>query len=1064
MAKRPGIFQRILSRFKGRKDAAPAPAPDKPGAPKERPKKPLHSSFEPLEGRIAPAILLNPSTVQYRDVDGDLVTVRFSKAIFAEGTGLNAQLDRVFKFDTGNVRADGNADSAQVLQTLDLTGVTTSVFEQGKSPVNGASISITADTAGGAGDGLVDVGYVKATLGATNGIVLGKVLIEGDLGRIDAGTALKPVGVKSLVVNSMGVRGTTTQASGGTLNSTVYGVVESLSVNDDFKDAIFRVENGNFIGGKTLPGNIGALRIGGKIFTTTNLAATDAGSIVTDGNIGSVVIGTLPDDGIFGGTGQGSGRVHAGGKIGTVAIQGDIRGSAGKDSGQISADRGMGDVTLRFSLFAGAGENSGRIVSSSGTIGKISLQAIRGEASVDGGASGKNSATISAPNGIAGLKITHGEAIRGGAGEGSGSVSAVNGSIGPIVIAGSVQGGAGASSARIFAGVDIASATIGIVTGGGGNESALLRAGDDIGVVTVASLNGGAGNESGGIRVGDRLQSLVVFRTISGGAGDDSGAVRAADIGAVTVQNTFAAEGALVAGAGQRSGYIEARTSAGKVKVIGSLDGTTSSADEGAGSIVVGGNVGTISVSGSLLGGAVAETGAIVVRGKAASVSIGGNLVGGSGAYSGSISVEGALTTAAVVGNLAGGGGVFSGSIVVGTDFTVPAGIKSLNIGGTLTGGSGINSAVVSAGGAIGVATLGKSAAAGSDVIKGGSGGGSGGIFGGGGLGVVKVLGNLAGGDGTASGTVRAGGVAAQITISGGISGGSGSQSGSVRILDAGDVGGILSSLTAGALLGGSGDDSGQIYSDGSIAKLSISQSNGASGARSGSIIAGFGTVAADEGLVKAGRITNAKIGADAQAGAGTESGSIIAAGSLKTLSIGGAATGSVISAGREIGSITAASMQGVRILALGQAVQKSTDLAIARITIVGTISGSEILAGFDRFGNATNGNAQIGTVIVGGDWAGTSMAAGVEDTDADGFGDEDDAAVAGASASIISRIASVKITGEVLGRADASQVGFVARQIDSIRIGGTSVALTPAKNTIVLATNLNEITIREVA
>jgi hypothetical protein len=222
--------------------------------------------------------------------------------------------------------------------------------------------------------------------------------------------------------------------------------------------------------------------------------------------------------------------------------------------------------------------------------------------------------------------------------------------------------------------------------------------------------------------------------------------------------------------------------------------------------------------------------------------------------------------------------------------------------------------------------------------------------------------------------------------------------------------------------------------------------------------------VAADEGLVKTGRITLAKIAADLQAGGGAESGSVISAGALKSLEIKGAATGSVISAGREICAISAASLQGVRILALGQAVQKTTDLAIARITIAGTVAGSEIFAGFDRFGNATNGNAQIGKVTVGGNWAGSSMSAGVNDVDGDGFGDEDDAAVSGASATIISRIASVTISGEILGRADASQVGFVARQIDSIRIGGSAVALTPAKNTIVLATNLNEITIREVA
>ncbi len=585
-----------------------------------------------------------------------------------------------------------------------------------------------------------------------------------------------------------------------------------------------------------------------------------------------------------------------------------------------------------------------------------------------------------------------------------------------------------------------------------------------MGGVSVASLSGGAGNNSGGIQVGDRLNTLLVYKTILGGAGDNSGAVRAGEIGVVSVQNIFAADGGIVAGAGLRSGTIEASAGAGKIKIIGSLDGSTANADEGAGSIVIGGNVGSISVSGSLLGGAVAETGAIVIRGKAASISIGGNLVGGAGAYSGGISAEGALAAVAVTGNLSGGAGLYSGSIVAGTDFTTPGNITSLTVGGALLGGAGINSAVVFAGGSIAKASIGKSLTPGGDAIKGGIGNGSGGIFGGAGLGVVTVFGNVAGGGGIASGTIRAGGVAKSLVIAGDILGAGGAQSGSIRITDFGEIGGVLSSLRVNALLGGAGDDSGQIQADNSISNLFIAQVNGAAGARSGSIFAGFGAVAADEGLVKTGRISLVKIAADFQAGSGLESGSIIAAGSVKTIAVGGAITGSVISSGREIDSVSAASMQGVRILALGVAAPKTTDLAISKITVVGDFSGGEILAGFDRFGNALNGSAQIGKVSIGGDWAGSSISAGVADLDGDGFGDEDDAAAIGGVQTIISRIASVVISGEISGRADASQVGFVARQIDFISIGGVKVPLTAAKNTIVLTTNLNEITIREVA
>ena len=43
------------------------------------------STIEPLEARIAPAVLLNPTTVAYKDMDGDLVTVKTTKGAFAKG-------------------------------------------------------------------------------------------------------------------------------------------------------------------------------------------------------------------------------------------------------------------------------------------------------------------------------------------------------------------------------------------------------------------------------------------------------------------------------------------------------------------------------------------------------------------------------------------------------------------------------------------------------------------------------------------------------------------------------------------------------------------------------------------------------------------------------------------------------------------------------------------------------------------------------------------------------------------------------------------------------------------
>lgn len=55
--------------------------------------------IEPLEGRIAPATLVNPSTLTFTDFEGDFVTVKFSKPIFP---------------NSGNPRAAAGAANEQV--------------------------------------------------------------------------------------------------------------------------------------------------------------------------------------------------------------------------------------------------------------------------------------------------------------------------------------------------------------------------------------------------------------------------------------------------------------------------------------------------------------------------------------------------------------------------------------------------------------------------------------------------------------------------------------------------------------------------------------------------------------------------------------------------------------------------------------------------------------------------------------------------------------------------------------------------------------------------------------
>src|SRR4051794_10302794 len=125
--------------------------------------------LEALESRIAPATLVNPTTLTYHDSDGDLVTVKLSKPLL---TSL-ATANTVFHFDAGVVVASGAPDvTPQQLQTIDFTGQTAFA---------GGGVTVTS-ALGADGDGFASVGAIKAP-----SLKLGAVSIDGDLGAIQAG-------------------------------------------------------------------------------------------------------------------------------------------------------------------------------------------------------------------------------------------------------------------------------------------------------------------------------------------------------------------------------------------------------------------------------------------------------------------------------------------------------------------------------------------------------------------------------------------------------------------------------------------------------------------------------------------------------------------------------------------------------------------------------------------------------------------------------------------------------------------------------------------------------------
>src|SRR3954469_11352166 len=91
--------------------------------PLAKPDRLRERGIEPLEGRIAPAVLLpNGHDVPYKDLDGDLVTIHFSKTLFT-GTPdqINPTLANVFTFTNGQAHAgpfDATLDAQQELQTI----------------------------------------------------------------------------------------------------------------------------------------------------------------------------------------------------------------------------------------------------------------------------------------------------------------------------------------------------------------------------------------------------------------------------------------------------------------------------------------------------------------------------------------------------------------------------------------------------------------------------------------------------------------------------------------------------------------------------------------------------------------------------------------------------------------------------------------------------------------------------------------------------------------------------------------------------------------------------------
>jgi hypothetical protein len=453
-----------------------------------------------------------------------------------------------------------------------------------------------------------------------------------------------------------------------------------------------------------------------------------------------------------------------------------------------------------------------------------------------------------------------------------------------------------------------------------------------------------------------------------------------------------------------------------KVRSMGTLGLTTGAPDLGSSVI---GKLGVLKVARDFVDARMHAIGG--VDGQIGSVFVGGDVIGGAGMDSGQIRSDGAMGKVRIGGDIVGGAGMGSGRIRSGDA------MGNLRIGGDVVGGAGQESGGISA------KSVGK-VRIGGDVL-GGDGMFTGFVNSGGTMGILRIGGGVVGGAGQFSGVVGANYALGNVRIGGNVAGGSVSVSGLI-------FGGTLGNVRIGGdLIGGSVDgaasvaDSGLVRSNSSIASVTIR----------GSLIAGT----------------------DNSAGTLDRSGAIVAVDDIGPIKI----------RGNILGNSTNAAL----ISARGQKVKPLTgyDVALARLTVKGNVTFAEILAGFDPLRQPVNADASIGDVRIGGHWKGSSIVAGAENLGADdmvgglgvnadnvNFGDGHDFLQTMADTALIARIKSIVIGGHVAGSPIAGDhFGFVAQQIDKLKIAGQSVSMVPGpSNNIVIIPSTTDVQLLEVS
>lgn len=475
-----------------------------------------------------------------------------------------------------------------------------------------------------------------------------------------------------------------------------------------------------------------------------------------------------------------------------------------------------------------------------------------------------------------------------------------------------------------------------------------------------------------------------------------------------------------------------------RIKVVDGLTGNT---------ITTAAKLGSITIGGSLIGRVVASnasdaikleaenTGLIECERHIGAVSVGTDIadgiVGGSQKYSGRISAKGEIGTVKISGNLAGGAGESSGSV------QAAGHLGAVTIGGDLLGGAGLYSGRVSTLGNLAGLTVG-------DDIFAGTGLGSGVVSAQGSIKAVFIQGDV---DGTAGGTLVGGPLGTSVQLMSGLE-------------SAGVIAGSLPKVTInGSIVGGFGDQSGYIESNGTLGTVSILNITGGVGDGSGVLVAG-------------GAATKITVKGNVLGGDGIGSGVIrsglnptLASGGMGTLVIGallggdGDYSGTIVSGGA-IKSFTSGStiLVGVDAVKGGEGDFSGAISAYGKITTVKLLGNLDGGAGdysggifsYDRVDGDNLLPGDIGTVTITGQMTGdTGVGSGTIQADGNigtltvtnsivgGTGVDSGSVIAGLGLANPGDITSVKIMGDLKQAATTPGAGSA-----TIAAGGKLLSL----------------------